>query len=232
MSSQRPLWPDASDSGADASEAAVAKLKSAARALVRQNLQAWLIATREDRIRQHLGLQEQLLSTQEFKSRDTWAAFVARPGEPDLAPFLFELKRRYPELSVAFPKVSGEGLEFYVPRTEQDFSRSAWGISEPVPACSKHVRPEDISGFLVPGVAFDRSGRRLGSGKGFYDRILSRSRGKKLGVAYSVQLLSQPLPHNELDVPMDLLVSENEIHRIELGTPQASTPVSVKDKQR
>ena len=68
---------------------------------------------------------------------------------------------------------------------------------------------QNISAFLVPGIAFDREGNRLGRGYGFYDRVLSKAKhSKKIGVAWSVQIHSQILPIQSFDIPMDILVTE------------------------
>jgi 5-formyltetrahydrofolate cyclo-ligase len=63
--------------------------------------------------------------------------------------------------------------------------------------------------FLVPGVAFDESGGRLGRGGGWYDRLLSRfDRASRWGLAFSLQLVPQ-LPLDPWDVPMDAVVTEH-----------------------
>ena len=58
-----------------------------------------------------------------------------------------------------------------------------------------------------PGVAFGADGYRLGRGKGIYDRLLAGATGVKIGVAYEWQLL-ELVPHCELDVPVDVIVTE------------------------
>jgi 5-formyltetrahydrofolate cyclo-ligase len=60
--------------------------------------------------------------------------------------------------------------------------------------------------LLVPGVAFDRSGRRLGRGKGFYDRLLAGVTGMKCGVAWDEQIVHE-LPAEPHDIAMDLMLT-------------------------
>ena len=62
--------------------------------------------------------------------------------------------------------------------------------------------------IVVPGVAFDRQGNRMGRGRGFYDRLLKTTPNAiKVGVAYDFQLLDK-IPIEEFDVPMDYVMSE------------------------
>ena len=74
----------------------------------------------------------------------------------------------------------------------------------------------DISSIeliVVPGVAYDRCGNRVGRGKGFYDRLLASTHATKVGVGYDFQLVDDidSEPH---DVVMDLVVTEHEIIRV------------------
>jgi len=80
-----------------------------------------------------------------------------------------------------------------------------FGIGEP---CGAAVDPSEIDLMIVPGVAFDRLGHRLGRGKGFYDRFLAGNSTKvyTIGVCYPFQLL-EILPCEPHDQPMDMVVT-------------------------
>jgi 5-formyltetrahydrofolate cyclo-ligase len=82
-----------------------------------------------------------------------------------------------------------------------------FGLSEPLPQ-TPEVVPDQIELVVVPGVAFDQSGNRLGHGNGYYDRYLNRAglRTVKLGLAYDFQVVEQ-LPVDDLDVKMDALLT-------------------------
>ncbi len=84
----------------------------------------------------------------------------------------------------------------------------AFGITEPEDSCPT-VDPSEIDLAIVPGLAFSRSGIRLGRGKGYYDRMLPRLNCFKLGVCYSVAL-SDSIPSEKWDVPMDKVISAND----------------------
>jgi len=73
--------------------------------------------------------------------------------------------------------------------------------------------PEDIDVAVVPGLAFDRRGHRVGYGGGFYDRFLGRLRPDALtvGICFSVQLVDE-VPHGRGDRPVDLVVTEEGLN--------------------
>lgn len=79
------------------------------------------------------------------------------------------------------------------------------GIREPVASCDSFAL-KGLDFILVPGVAFDNGGRRLGRGKGYYDRILSQVKGIKCGVGWDVQVCSRipVMPH---DVTLDCILT-------------------------
>lgn len=92
----------------------------------------------------------------------------------------------------------------------QDFELDRYGIRS-VRQPAMQCEPQAIDLVLVPGVAFDREGGRLGMGAGYYDRFLPKAQGAVLmGVAYDT-LLQKVLPKDEYDVCMQLLASESGI---------------------
>lgn len=91
-----------------------------------------------------------------------------------------------------------------------DFEPDRYGIRS-VRQPAEQIAPQDIDLVLVPGVAFDREGGRLGMGAGYYDRFLPQAkRAVLMGVAYDC-LLQSELPKDEYDVCMQLLASESGV---------------------
>ncbi len=80
-----------------------------------------------------------------------------------------------------------------------------FGIHEPL-LSSVEMNPAEIDLLIVPGVAFDRNGMRLGHGAGYYDRFLSKTTGYKLGLAYDFQIIDN-FAYESHDVPMDALLT-------------------------
>lgn len=93
-----------------------------------------------------------------------------------------------------------------------DLAPGAWGILEPAPGRLRPLGPEELDLVVVPGVAFDLQGNRLGYGGGFYDRFLPRTRpdAVRLGLAFELQLSPEVYsgPH---DCPVHILVTEERV---------------------
>lgn len=107
------------------------------------------------------------------------------------------------------PLVKQDQLEFYTEVNQ--WQENQWGIKEPVPSSSKKILLSDHAAVFVPGVAFDRMGRRLGRGKGFYDKSLQNYLGLKIGVCFAKQISNGNLPVLEHDILMDFIITENFI---------------------
>lgn len=78
------------------------------------------------------------------------------------------------------------------------------------PRSTKMVDPDLIKVAIIPGVAFDRMGVRLGYGKGVFDRLLAGSGAFKIGLAYEFQIMDE-LPRDKHDLVMDLVVTEKRV---------------------
>jgi 5-formyltetrahydrofolate cyclo-ligase len=142
------------------------------------------------------------------------ACFHATPGEPDLQSAILELEQE--KVEVAFPAIAGDGLHFYkvdrVGQSADQWTEGPYGLREPNPKTAHQVPLSQIATVLVPGLAFDRSGGRLGRGKGFYDRALENFKGTKVGVAFSQQLSQEELPMESHDIRMDVIITELGVH--------------------
>lgn len=104
--------------------------------------------------------------------------YVANPagGEPDPAPLVEWLKSVNPDLVVALPRVQPESSVMQAVEYDgrSQLLDNRWGIPEPVQG--RELPPEVFDIVLVPLLAFDRGGHRVGYGKGYYDRFLVRCR--------------------------------------------------------
>lgn len=109
-------------------------------------------------------------------------------------------------------------LRFYEITSLSQVQRSGRGLLRPPAADSRELGLEDFLGSvcLVPGLVFDGEGYRVGYGAGYYDEFLEFYPGHKVGLVRSVQVSSNPLPHNDHDVPVDVLVTEGSIWRCRL----------------
>jgi len=122
-------------------------------------------------------------------------------------------------------RMLGDGKEVYVPKTdkenrtlivsqimdfEKDLAAGAFGILEP--SKTREADIKKIEMWIIPGIAFDRRGYRVGHGKGYFDSFFRKNsvRGMKLGMAYSFQIVPR-VEEKTYDVPVDMVVTEREV---------------------
>lgn len=139
-----------------------------------------------------------------FKNADAVLGFVAMRGEPDLSPlYRMAMARGIP---VCLPRVEGGEMHFYRYEGEGTLTPDRFGILSPSPS-SGEVTLTSQTLCLLPGLAADKSGVRLGYGGGFYDRFLPRFAGKVIFPLYS-RLLVERLPAEPTDVPVLCVITE------------------------
>jgi 5-formyltetrahydrofolate cyclo-ligase len=114
---------------------------------------------------------------------------------------------------VAFPAVVHHGLVFREVTEISLMKRGAFGIMEPCQT-GRSFELDEADIFVLPGIAFDLNGHRIGYGKGYYDKTLHRleGQGRLVGLCYDFQLVDRIAgePH---DVKMDVIISEKRIVR-------------------
>jgi 5-formyltetrahydrofolate cyclo-ligase len=157
---------------------------------------------------------QRLQETGAWMWMDTLLSFLSMPREIGTQPIL--RAARGAGKPVAVPLIDGGDIRFLVmPPGAPPSPRDRWGI--PVPDRSWPLLDLARAGRILvaaPGLAFDRSGNRLGRGKGYYDRFLLRARaaGARLvviGICFSDQLVDE-VPHSDADQAVDGVVTEAE----------------------
>lgn len=143
----------------------------------------------------------QLENTAAFMMADNILIYHSLPDELSTISFLRKWNGRK---HFFLPRVNGVNLDL-LPYIESELEKGAYDIEEPTGSNLADV--EDIDLMIIPAVAFDRRGNRLGRGKGFYDRLLSTTRATKVGVGYEFQLMDE-LPSESHDVPMDMVITQ------------------------
>ena len=108
---------------------------------------------------------------------------------------------------VCYPRVEGPGLTFHETAYSELVPAGRFNIPEP-PATAALVMPEQLEALVIPGLAFDKNGHRLGWGAGFYDALLRRApRARRIGVCYEFQLVDE-VPHGANDEPVHVVVTD------------------------
>ena len=152
------------------------------------------------------AINRRLLEIVRTEKPSALVAYVSDGTEPDLTPVLrYALQE---SISLSLPRFAQDGSYSIVTVRSLDFPASHWGIPEPsadAPAASPDVLANAL--WLVPGVAFDPACRRLGRGKGVYDRLLAHGAGKTIGIFYELQRCDS-LPHEPTDQPVGRVVTE------------------------
>lgn len=145
---------------------------------------------------------ERLENSAAFQLAKKILMYHSLPDELDTHAFLNKWKSHK---QFFLPRVNGVNLEL-LPYDETRLEIGSFHIEEPK---GSDIHPvEEIEVIIVPGVAFDRLGHRLGRGKGFYDRLLKSAAATKIGVGYEFQLVDE-LPTEPHDVSMDMIITEN-----------------------
>jgi 5-formyltetrahydrofolate cyclo-ligase len=136
--------------------------------------------------------------------------FAPLPDEPEVTVLIDEALKS--GRKVALPRFRPEGTDYEAAQIARhvELQPGRFGALEPGTGCPS-ISLNQLDLILVPGIAFDFTGRRLGRGKGFYDRLLAKVRGHKCGVAVDVQIVSG-LPEEPHDVRVDSILTPSRWH--------------------
>ena len=144
------------------------------------------------------------------------ACYLPNDGEMDLGPVMDFL--RAAGRQVLLPALHGAGLWFFPYDRETPLTPNRFGIPEPDAPAHTRCPARNLDLVLMPLVAFDPSGNRLGMGGGFYDRTFSYLRNRKfwtkpllIGIAYEFQRLESLTP-SPWDIPLQAIATEKSLH--------------------
>lgn len=143
-----------------------------------------------------------------FQSAGTIALYMAIGGEVNLDPLFPECWESGKRTCIPVFNAKTKLYEMAEITHETDFKTGHYGIREP--ASPTPCPMDEIDLVAVPGVAFDRKGRRLGHGGGYYDRLLAGFSRVSAGLAFDFQILPS-IPIEPHDRPVDVLVTETKI---------------------
>ncbi len=141
-----------------------------------------------------------------WKNARSVLLFTPMPTEPDIWPLLAEALAA--GKIAALPRFHAAARSYTAARVQDlqsDIVSGHFGIREPAAACPE-IPLNHFELLLVPGVAFDWRGHRLGRGRGYYDRLLAEGRGVKCGIAFEEQMVNA-VPVGLADVRMDYIVT-------------------------
>jgi len=111
---------------------------------------------------------------------------------------------------VAVPVVNGRTLDVSYINSMDDLESSSFEILEPKKSSFVRCEPSDIDAVIVPAIAFDQDGHRIGYGAGFYDELLPRTNGVKIGICYDFCIIDSIFPEAH-DVKVNYIITEKRV---------------------
>jgi 5-formyltetrahydrofolate cyclo-ligase len=150
-----------------------------------------------------------LLDLPELRAAHAVLAFWSFGSEVPMDPLIARLVQA--GVTVALPRIVDGDLEPSTWRPGEPVTETHFGAREP--DGGRILDPSEIDVVATPGVAFDRTGARVGYGGGFYDRFLPLTPAWRAAVAFGVQLVDEPLPGGAFDQRVDAIVTETETIR-------------------
>ena len=185
------------------------ELKRAKREVRRRVLRARDDMPGSEREQASRRIAEQVMSLPEVQRASTVMVFWSFGSEPDTTPLIEGLHRR--GVRIALPRIVDGDLEARAFAPGDNVTMTPFGAYEP--AEGDRIDPAAIDVVVTPGVAFDRSGRRVGYGGGFYDRFFPRTREgtARIGIGFDVQVVDDDLPNGHFDLGLDAVVTESRV---------------------
>ncbi len=151
------------------------------------------------------------LMTPEYSGAQTVLCYAGTKEEIDTSALIYAAlanKKR-----VGLPRCNGEILDFYYITSLQDLMPGSFGIMEPDPRKCKRILDFRNSILVVPGLGFSLDGKRIGYGRGYYDRFISHYQGKTIGLCY-YPLVKVDIPMEETDKKVNLIITERYTRNI------------------
>jgi len=161
------------------------------------------------RLKKSRMIMHKLFALKRFRSAKTVMFYASFAGEVDTYKMIKEAIKKGKVVGLPF---IAENKKRLIPRAIKglcnSLQESRFGSPQPRLDCSRSIPKKDLDFVVVPGLAFDRSGLRLGRGQGYYDRFLKNlsKNTYTAGVCFDFQIVSS-LPHTSCDLPVERVIS-------------------------
>jgi len=154
-----------------------------------------------------------ILSLSAYNNCDTVLTYMSFGSEVDTKELILQALKDGKKVALPVSEYDSLRLSFYQITSLSELTLGYKGILEPIPALNSLVRDFKNAICIVPGLAFDKNGYRLGYGKGFYDRFLSAFSGISIGIAFD-ECVTEAVPIDQYDCKLDLLVSDSAFYSL------------------
>ena len=152
---------------------------------------------------------KRLINTKEYQKSKVIALYSNISSEVETKELI---KISLESKKVVLPKINKDNtMDFYEINCLKDLEVGAFNIKEPKIKNKKPIKKEEIDLMIIPGICFDKSKNRIGYGKGYYDKYLSNTNIKKIGLCYEEQITKE-IKSDKTDISLDYLITEMKIY--------------------
>lgn len=170
--------------------------------------------SQSEKIDESKKIKEQLQNSKEWKVAKSILIFISLKDEPDTSELIKTAFKEGKRVVVPYCKDNNGTMGIAeIKDINNDLTKGKFNILEPREDLRDNFFLSDLQLIITPGVAFGIDGSRLGRGKGYYDRFLKQLEGSIpiIGIGFSKQLRSSPLPFEYHDICMDKIISPNKV---------------------
>ncbi len=157
-----------------------------------------------------IKITERIKSLSEYKNAKTIFAFISKDIEVNTKEVLLDALSSGKKVAVPLCDTENTEMKFYYINSYDDLKKGYYGIMEPDKEKCKPAGYNDAELMIVPGLAFNRKGFRLGFGKGYYDRYIPDYKGITVGVCYD-ECIENEIMLSPFDKAVDMVVTDKNI---------------------
>lgn len=162
----------------------------------------------QDKIDSHVF--NKLISTWAYREADVILTYVSTAIEVDTKALINHSLKLGKKVAAPYC-IESSRMKFYYINSIDELEKRTFGVLEPVAKKENEVTNFENSICIIPGLAFDKNGFRLGYGKGYYDRFLSAYTGKTIGLCYE-SCICQKLPTGKYDKKVNTLITNKNTY--------------------
>jgi len=165
--------------------------------------------SKEEQRKKSKEIKEKLFGLKEYRDAKTVLFYVSYNGEVfthDIIKEALKVKK----VIVPISNKEDNTLSLSILESWDDLELGSYGILEPKKDRIKEISIDDIDLIIVPGVGFDLNGNRMGHGKGYYDKLLEKTKATSIGLAFEFQIIEK-IPTEPHDISLDKIVTESRV---------------------
>ena len=145
------------------------------------------------------------------KNAETVLLYLSAFKEPSTAEIIADALNQKKRVAVPISDTNNFTLTLSYITGFDDLQKGAYGILEPKKIIKADLSDIDLA--VIPGLAFDKNGNRMGFGKGYYDKLLKDCKAHKTALCYSFQMFDK-IPSDTHDIPMNTIITEDGIYAV------------------